>query len=128
LRHAPLRFLDRYGFVLTSVDASTWWQVRATYQSKHRALAVICSNEFRRVEVQLILPRAGDASVEVQVEALLPGLPLPPAGRDSPPGAEPRTALLSTPASQIPAIQQPGLLQRVGTARSSSRWWPSEPA
>lgn len=53
-------FLDRYGFMLTSVDASTWWEVRATYQSKYSALAVICSNEFRRVEVQLMRLVAGE--------------------------------------------------------------------
>lgn len=47
-------FIDRFGFVLTSVDASNLWEVRATYRSERAALAVIRSVEFQRVEVQLM--------------------------------------------------------------------------
>jgi hypothetical protein len=47
-------FLTRYGFVLTDVAPSTAWEVRVTYRSPLSALAVIRSNEFLRVEVQLM--------------------------------------------------------------------------
>jgi transposase-like protein len=47
-------FLARYGFAVTGIDASTWWEVRVTYRSPHSAIAVIRSVEFERVEVQLM--------------------------------------------------------------------------
>jgi hypothetical protein len=47
-------FLARYGFALTDIDASTWWQVQVTYRSPQSAVAVIRSVEFQRVEVQLM--------------------------------------------------------------------------
>jgi hypothetical protein len=47
-------FLARYGFAVTGIDGSTWWEVRVTYRSPRSAVAVIRSVEFQRVEVQLI--------------------------------------------------------------------------
>ncbi len=53
-------FLTRHGFALTDVDASEWWEVRVTYRSPRSAVAVIRSNEFRRVEVELMRLVDGD--------------------------------------------------------------------
>lgn len=36
-------FLARYGFAVTGIEASTWWQVRITYRSPRSAVAVIRS-------------------------------------------------------------------------------------
>jgi hypothetical protein len=47
-------FLARYGFAVTDIEASTWWEVRVTYRSPRSAVAVIRSVEFQRVEVQLM--------------------------------------------------------------------------
>jgi hypothetical protein len=47
-------FLTRHGFVLTDVAPSTSWEVRVAYRSPRSALAVIRSNEFLRVEMQLM--------------------------------------------------------------------------
>jgi len=53
-------FLARYGFAVTDIDASTWWEVRVTYRSPQSAVAVIRSVEFQRVEVQLMRLVAGE--------------------------------------------------------------------
>lgn len=47
-------FVSDFGFTLHSADASSWWEVRVTFRSQSTALAVIQSNEFARVEVQLM--------------------------------------------------------------------------
>lgn len=51
-------FLARYGFAPAEVDASSFWEVRATYRARFGILAVILSIEDGRVEVLLMRPAA----------------------------------------------------------------------
>jgi hypothetical protein len=67
-------FLAGYGFALTGVEASLWWEVSVTYRSPASAVAVIYSMEFARVEVELM--RLVDGELPAYPVFLVDSVPL----------------------------------------------------